>query len=185
MADEGPAPKAPGRHGEESIALIGFMGSGKSTVGPLLAALLGMAHVELDAMISAAAGLSVEDIFSRAGEAGFRDLESKALREVLMEGGKVISCGGGVVLRTDNVEMLRRHCRVFFLKIAPQAAVERLRRVGGRPLLEGKDLEERVRTLMSERESCYVCAAHEIVEAGEDSPEEIAEEIAARWRRSG
>lgn len=177
--------EASARHGVNTVALIGFMGCGKSTVGPLLAARLEMEFVELDDLVSAAAGVSIAEIFARVGETGFRDLESKALMDALRIGGKVISCGGGVVLCDENVRLLRQHCRVFLLEISKRTAVERLRMHGGRPLLEGGDLERRVEELMDERAHDYTSAAHEIIAADDASPQEIAEEIAARWRRSG
>ena len=168
----------------DTIALIGFMGCGKSTVGPLLAARLGMEYVELDEAVAADAGRSIADIFDEAGEEGFRDLESKALRNVLRKGGKVISCGGGVVLSGDNVHLLRRNCRVYLLDISRYTAVDRLRKGSGRPLLEGGDLQSKVERLMDERARDYTSAAHEVITADDISPEEIVEEIATRWRRS-
>ncbi|MEW6553163.1 MAG: shikimate kinase [Actinomycetota bacterium] len=183
MAAEESLSPVPVVDGAGNIALIGFMGSGKSTVGPMLAARLGMGFVELDEVISAGAGMSVADIFAAVGEEGFRDLESKALEDVLREGGKVISCGGGAVLRKGNVELLQERSRVFLLEISRRTALQRLREEHGRPLLEGSDLEERVDRLMRERAHAYAAAAHEVIEADDASPEEIAEEIAERWRR--
>jgi shikimate kinase len=178
-------PEGTARHGAGIIALIGFMGCGKSTVGPLIAAMLGMEYVELDDAVSAQDGRSVADIFAQAGEEAFRGLESEALMGALREAGKVISCGGGVVLRDDNVRLLRRNCRVYLLEISQRTAVDRLRNESGRPLLEGGDLEKRVGELMHERARFYAIAAHEIIAADDASPEEIAEEIATRWLRSG
>lgn len=169
--------------GAESLALIGFMGAGKSSVGTLLAPRLHMVFVDLDEVISAAAGLSVAEIFASEGEEGFRERESKALGAELKEGGKVLSCGGGVVLRVANMELLRHRCRVFLLRISRKIALERLDAAGGRPLLCRENLEETVDRLMEERDRLYLSAAHEIIAADEMSPAEIAEEIAERWLR--
>jgi shikimate kinase len=172
-----------GRIIEGSVALIGFMGAGKSAVGPLLAGLLGFEYVDLDDVVMEEAGKSIVEIFDVEGEKGFRDRERKALESELSLAGKVLSCGGGVVLRDDNIELLRSRCRVFLLRISPEEAIRRVSVGGGRPLLEEGNLEETVRELMSERASRYECAAHDVIEADNASPESIAEEIAERWWR--
>ncbi len=164
-----------------TITLIGFMGAGKSAVGRILSNRLGLPFVDLDEVISDKAGKSIEDIFAEEGEEGFRERESKALRAELDSGIKVISCGGGVVLRDENVELLRRKSRVFLLRISQERALLRLSGGGGRPLLEAGDMEERIRELMEERAERYHAAAHAEIDADDSSPEEIAEEIAAAW----
>ena len=171
------------RGSEGIIAIIGFMGAGKSTVGALLASRLGMVFVDLDEAIVSRSRKSINEIFAEEGERGFREREHEALRLELEEGSKVISCGGGVVLREDNARMLRDKARVYLLKISKEEAIERLAGGGERPLLEGDDPGETVRILMEERAERYLEAAHEVIEADESGPEEIAEEIAARWRK--
>jgi len=169
----------------DNIALIGFMGAGKSAVGLLLSRKLGMDCIDLDEVIEDAAGESVREIFAHEGEKGFRERESDALRNVVDEGkGLVLSCGGGIVLGDENIALLRGRCRVFFLRISAARAVERLAGAADRPLLEGGDLEERVRGLMEERAHRYLLAAHEVIDADEKSPQEIAEDIAERWSKS-
>ncbi|MDD3719467.1 MAG: shikimate kinase [Actinomycetota bacterium] len=168
----------------DCIALIGFMGAGKSAVGELLAEELGMEFVDLDGVIAREAGMSIDTIFTREGEDGFRRRERDALTEQLASGGMVLSCGGGVVTREENVEMLRRRCRVFLLDISESTAMERLRGSSGRPLLSDEGLETAVPRLMRERARLYRRAAHEIVDANEVSTRELAKEIAARWRKS-
>ena len=163
------------------IALIGFMGAGKSAVGRLLSARLGLSFVDLDEVISAMAGKDITEIFAAEGEEGFRERESEALKRVLDGGSKVVSCGGGVVLRDENVELLRRKSRVFLLRVSPERALERLAGSEGRPLLDADDVEERIRELMEERAERYHAAAHAEFDASDADPEEIAEEIAAVW----
>jgi len=169
--------------GAQSVALIGFMGAGKSSVGFLLAPKLRMVFVDLDEAISAEAKMSVEAIFAAEGEEGFRERESRALKAGLKAGGKVLSCGGGVVLRAANVKLLRGRCRVFLLRISREKVLERLAAADGRPLLHGGELEQTVDRLLQERSKIYLEAAHEVIDADEMSPEEIVEEIAARWLR--
>ncbi len=171
------------KRSKKNVALVGFMGAGKSEVGRLLARRLGMGFKDLDEVVCSRSGMSIEEVFTSEGESGFRERESAALREALLDEGMVISCGGGIVLDDGNVELLRSRCRVFLLRISAEKAVQRLSADGGRPLVAGGDLEQRVRTLMAEREGRYEEAADEVVEAGYARPRELAEEIAERWRR--
>lgn len=164
------------------IAIIGFMGSGKSTIGARLASRLHMDFVDLDEAISKDMGKSIKEIFAAEGEEGFREREQEALSEQLARGGKVISCGGGVVLRDENVRLLREKCRVFFLRISKEKALERLiDDAGERPLLEGVGREKKVGELMRIRADRYLQTAHLVIEADRKDPEEIVEEIVARW----
>ena len=164
------------------IAIIGFMGSGKSTIGRLLASRLNMDFMDLDEVISQAAGKSIKEIFSAEGEEGFRDREHEALRQQLARGTKVISCGGGIVIRDENIRLLRDKCRVFLLKISEDKALERLvEDAGERPLLEVRDRDKKIRELMCKRNERYLQAAHVVIEADRKDREQIVEEIAARW----
>lgn len=167
----------------DNVALIGFMGAGKSAVGYLLAGGLKMEFIDLDAQVACDAGMSINEIFASEGEGGFRKRESAALISSVRGGGKVISCGGGIVLDPENIDILRDNCRVFLLHITPERAVERLGEADDRPLIAEGNLEVRIRALMKERNERYLEAAHEVVEADVASPQELAEEIAARWRR--
>jgi len=176
--------EAGGAESAENLALIGFMGSGKSAVGRLLAGILNMEFVDLDEVIAAQAGMSITEVFDSEGEGGFRERESAALCTELQSGGKVVSCGGGVVLAEGNVRLLRDRCRVFLLSISEAKAIERLSAHDGRPLLRGGDVTERVEELMAERRRTYLEAAHEIIDAEDASLQELAEEIAERWSKS-
>lgn len=182
MADENLAEKIRSQT-LENLALVGFMGSGKSTVGGLLATRLGMEYVDLDDEVSRRAGMDIPAIFEREGEEGFRQRESLALREVLTGGGKVVACGGGVVLRDENLELLRRRALVVYLEVSEETAVSRLGDGEGRPLLAEGDIAARVGELMARRRERYHMAAHEVVKADRGDPEEMAEEIAGIWRR--
>lgn len=167
-----------------NLAIIGFMGAGKSTVGEVLSSKLGMDFIDLDELIEARAGKTIQEIFEVEGEEGFRLRESEALRDVLGYEKKVISCGGGVVLRNDNVKLLRSRCRVFLLEVSEEQAIERLAECDERPLLEAEGRADRIEELMRERAERYREAAHVVVETGERRPAEIAEEMAGLWKRS-
>lgn len=166
------------------MAIIGFMGAGKSTIGSVLSSKLGMEFVDLDELIASRAGTTIEEIFVNEGEEGFRVRESEALRDVLKGDNKVVSCGGGVVLRGDNARLLRSRCRVFLLEISEDEAIGRLAEGDQRPLLKGEGREDRIRRLMHERAERYRKTAHEVVKVGTREPGEIVEDIARLWRRS-
>ncbi len=170
--------------GKANLALIGFMGAGKSTVGSLLARRLDMAFVDLDETISRDAGMSVEEIFRREGEEGFREREGRALRRELTGEGKVVACGGGIVVRPENVALLRKRCAVVYLRATGETILGRVGGGAGRPLLRGGRLEERVEELLSRREEAYRRAAHLVVDTDGRTPEEVAEEIEREWLRN-
>jgi shikimate kinase len=163
------------------IAIVGFMGAGKSTVGAMLADRLCMQYVDLDQTIESMTGKSIAEIFDEEGEESFREHERLALEAEMGEGGKVIACGGGVILREDNLLELREKSLVFYMKISPRKAIERLSDDDVRPLLQDGDLSETISELMGEREKKYIKVAHEVIETDDLSAEETMEEIAARW----
>lgn len=181
----GRAPFSLHRRGEPlvtRIALVGLPGAGKSTVAPLLARRLGFESVDLDREIERLAGASVPAILDAQGEERFRDLESLALAEAL-DGARprVVACGGGILGRARNRQLLKERARVVWLKVDPGTAAARLRALGTpeRPLLRGAPLEERLGDLLASRGSGYAQAADGSVEAGAGGPEEIADRIVA------
>lgn len=119
---------------EPNLVLTGMMGAGKTTVGRLLATQLDMDFVDLDEVIEDEAGISVQEIFSRHGEAHFRELESLALREALALPNRVIATGGGAILKESNRDMMAQHL-VAWLAIDSETAAQRLNFDGTRPLL--------------------------------------------------
>src|ERR671919_597401 len=157
------------------VYLVGMPGSGKSTVGPVLAGRLGVPFVELDAEVERAAGASVSDIFDREGEARFRELEAAALVDVARRDPSVVSCGGGVVLEPANRVSLRATGEVVFLSVPLHVLGERVRPASDRPLIrEEGDLER----LFKEREPLYREFAAHVVDAS--GP---VEEVAAAIQR--
>jgi len=108
-----------------SVALIGFMGTGKTVVGKLLAEKLGKKFIELDGIIEKKAGKSIPEIFRKDGEIGFRELEIEATREVADKKNTVIACGGGIVLNKINIDRLRKECVIVCLTASPQVIIER------------------------------------------------------------
>jgi shikimate kinase len=155
------------------VYLVGMPGSGKSTVGPVLAARLGVPFVELDARIEATAGRSVPEIFADEGEARFREMEAAALVEAAAEDPSVVSCGGGAVLEPANRVTLRATGVVVFLSVPVDVLRARVVPAADRPLIhEQGDLDR----LLAQREPLYREFAAHVVD-GTGDPDEVAAAI--------
>jgi shikimate kinase len=137
------------------VVLVGFMGSGKSSVGRVLARRFGAPFVDVDERIESAAGCRIRDLFGREGEPAFRVRERAALRDVLSVKGCVVATGGGAFADEENRALLRSYAPVVYLEAAVQTLLDRLAGDLGRPLLRGGDREEVVRELLSRREPGY------------------------------
>jgi shikimate kinase len=169
-----------------NIALIGFMGSGKTTVGQLLAARLGWTFTDTDALIVAEAGTDIPTLFATEGEASFRDREARAVHAACAGTEQVIATGGGAILRPENVTALRENAFVVWLTARPNVVVARTEAgASGRPVLArgGSDLLTHVLTLLGERGPRYQAAAHRIVDTSDRTPEDVADEIGRKWRK--
>jgi shikimate kinase len=155
------------------VYLVGMPGSGKSTVGPVLAERLDVPFVELDAEIERSDGRSVREIFDQDGEARFRELEAAALTDATTRDPSVVSCGGGVVLEPANRVTLRATGVVVFLAVPLDVLVTRVAPAEDRPLIRHEgDLER----LLAEREPLYREFAAHVVD-GARPPAEVAEAI--------
>ncbi len=143
-----------------SIAMIGFMGTGKTVVGRALADKLGREFVEMDALIEQKAGKTIPEIFRDSGEIAFRELEIEVVKEVAGKKNTVIACGGGVVLNKINIDRLKKECVIVYLAAAPQVI---LKRTSGdkneRPLLNAADRLVTIRELLKFRKPFYERAA--------------------------
>lgn len=143
----------------ENIFLIGFMGSGKSTIARILQRDLSMGLVEMDARIVQEQGMSINEIFEKFGEPHFRDIESQLILTIGEEGNTIVSCGGGVVVRPQNVEYMRRSGKVVYLKATPETIYERVKHSTDRPILNGHMNVEYIAELMEKRRALYEGAA--------------------------
>jgi shikimate kinase len=167
------------------IVLLGFMGSGKSTVGPILARRLGWIFIDLDREIVAAAGLSVPEIFAGEGEPGFRRREAEATRRVISRDRLVLAPGGGWVANPDASGTLPEGTLEVWLRTSVSSVLRRVRRSRHeRPLLAGSDPESTVRRLMAEREPLYRRAGLTVRTDGRN-PSRVAEEIENLMRAGG
>ncbi len=139
----------------KNIYLVGFMGTGKTTVGRVLAGKLNFKFVDLDDLIEGKEGIKIVDIFAKKGEAYFRDLESTALKET---GGKeklVVACGGGIVIRPGNVDFLEKNGLTVCLDAEPEAVYGRIRKSEHRPLLNVSNPKKEIEKLLNARKEFY------------------------------
>ena len=160
-----------------NIVLIGFMGAGKSTISDFLKNVFAMDVVEMDQIIAKREGMSISDIFEVHGEAYFRELETKLLKEVGSCSRVVVSCGGGVAMRDCNVaEMKKSGCTVL-LTACPETILQRTKDDHDRPLLEKNKSIEFIAELMEKRREKYEAAADIIIETDGKNKKEICEEL--------
>jgi shikimate kinase len=160
------------------IALIGLMGAGKSAVTRVLGERLAVGAADLDDMIVADQGRSITEIFEHEGEAAFRRREGEFLEAVLAAGVRVLACGGGIVTDARNRELLRRHCRVVWLRVPALRAAARLAgQTASRPMLAGRDPAVRLGELLDEREPLYRETAHHEVDAATGTVEDVADAV--------
>jgi len=152
----------------DNIVLIGFMGSGKTTAGKILAASLGWPFLDTDTMIEEETGLPIKKIFACYGERYFRELEQAAVARASASRRAVIATGGGAVLCEENVQRLREGNRVVWLQVQPETALQRAGVKGDRPLLQGRRREE-VANLLKHREPYYAFADVYIQTDGKDA----------------
>ena len=161
----------------ENIFLIGFMGAGKSTIAKELQSVLQMNLVEMDARIVEEQGMSINDIFEKYGEAHFRDLESNLILTIGSEGNTIVSCGGGVVVRSENVTNMKKSGKIIFLAATPETIYERVKDSTDRPILNGHMNVDYIRELMEKRRVLYENAADIRIDVDGKSVLEVCHEI--------
>lgn len=169
----------------ENIFLIGFMGSGKSTVASCLAEKYGMEIIEMDQLIVEREGMSIPDIFAQKGEPYFRDAETNLLIEIQSEQNKVVSCGGGVVLRENNVEEMKKSGKIVLLSAKPETILERVKDDDNRPLLRGNKNVEFISDMMEKRRPKYESAADVVIQTDGKEVDVICKEIIEKVEKVG
>lgn len=161
----------------KNIFLIGFMGCGKSTMAGLLADALDMELVEMDETIEKEEERSINEIFATDGETYFRDLESQLIERITKKGGMVVSCGGGAILREENVKKMKQNGKVVYLCATPETIYAHVHTSTNRPLLNGNMNIPYIRELMEKRIPKYEAAADEILMVDGKTKIQILEEI--------
>lgn len=164
-----------------SVALIGFMATGKTTVGKYLAIRLGedYQHIEMDKMIENLAGKSIPEIFSQDGEKNFRQLETLICKKIAKMDYCVISCGGGVVLNKRNIKNIHKKAIIIHLKSSLEAIHNRIIKDGikSRPVINKENFEEEIKNIYSIRKPLYQEVADVEVETVDKDVDTIVNEI--------
>ena len=164
-----------------NVVLIGYRGTGKSTVGNIVAARLGRILVSTDAEIVKLVGQSIPEIVEQNGWEYFRNLEAKVCQELAGRTGLVIDTGGGAILRSQNVEILKGTGTLFWLTASVSTITERIGRDSQRPSLTGvKSFLDEIQDVLRERTPMYQAAADYIIETDGRSVTQVTDEILAR-----
>ncbi|HEX4638247.1 MAG TPA: shikimate kinase [Chthoniobacterales bacterium] len=160
-----------------SIVLIGMMGAGKSSVGRRLQKRTGLARMDIDEMLVAEAGIPIAQIFATLGENKFRDAETQLLRKLEPTRPSIVVTGGGVVLRAENVDLLKTLGTIVWLTADELTLFERASRRNDRPLLQKENPRVVYAELLREREPLYAAAADIQINTSQKTHDEVAEII--------
>lgn len=168
----------------DGIALVGYRGTGKSTIGRLVARRLDMEFIDTDAEIGLRAKMPAAEVFRARGEAAFRDMEERVIQDCAGLRGLVLATGGGAVLRERNVRTLRDFGRVVWLTARPEVLADRLRNdpAGPRPALTSAGPIAEIEQVLRGRWAAYSLAADFAVETDDVPPAEVADRLIRAWR---
>lgn len=158
------------------------MGSGKTTIGQILANKMDYLFFDLDRIIELSEGRSINEIFKSEDESYFRDAESKVIEKIFSNKHCIFACGGGVVLREENMGIINKKSQVVFLEISSQVALKRLENSSDRPLLEEKNREATIENLIDQRKILYNKYADIIINNTGISPDEAADLILKKFK---
>lgn len=164
-----------------NIALAGFMGTGKSTVGQLVASMLHFHFVDTDELIEGMAGKRVADIFSAEGETRFREYEKQVVNQLKGMTNTVIATGGGLVANPENLASLKEHALVVCLWCSPETILRRVAHQSHRPLLKVENPLEKIRSLLTERSPSYR-QADVLLSSEFRKPKEVATHVVHQYR---
>lgn len=159
------------------LALIGFMGVGKTLVSKELEKSLEMSVLSTDQIIEDQQKMSIAKIFEHKGEAFFRLLEKEVVKDVCQQDHVIIDCGGGVVLDQENVDQLRANCTVIFFSAKPETIFANIKDKTDRPLLNVDNPIEAIRMLIDARSKYYEQAAHYTIDGNNKSIGQMANEV--------
>jgi len=163
---------------KDNIALIGFMGTGKTSVGKALAIKLNKKFIRTDDLIAEKDGKTIPEIFEQDGESRFRKIEIEVVKEISDENDVVIDCGGGVVLNEINIDRLKKNAKIILLTASPEAILERVLKDGkNRPLLYTQEKMKRIKELLSIREPLYKKSADHEIDTSNFNVNQVVEKI--------
>jgi shikimate kinase len=166
-----------------NLALIGFMGTGKTSVGRLAAEQLNFEFLDTDELIQERTGRAIADIFAHEGEPAFRALEQQLVRELAARSNTLIATGGGLPVNPDNLASLRRHALIVCLWASEDKIWERVSHQGNRPLLNDPDPRAKISALLAAREPFYK-RADVLVNTDLRTMREVAHQVAHQYRRA-
>lgn len=169
----------------ENIILTGFMGCGKSSLGIKLSYRMKMPLLDTDKMIEREQGCTIAEIFEKYGESHFRQLETECVQKIMQQKGTyIVSVGGGLPVREQNRELLKKMGMVVYLRIKPETVYNRLKGDTTRPLLQGENPQEKIETLMGERADFYEEGADVIIDVDNlDTAQIMQKIIRIYWKR--
>ena len=162
---------------KKHLYLIGYMGTGKSTVGKLLSEMLNLPLLEMDEILTSMFDMSISEIFDALGDDVFREAETLLLADIAaLEAPSIVSCGGGVPLKSENRTLLRDSGNAILLNASPREILNRLSNCDDRPLLSDKN-ESEIENMLFERKAAYEEAAYYSISTDGLTPEEITMRI--------
>ena len=164
-----------------NLALIGFMGAGKTSVGRLVADQLRLDYLDTDELIQSRTGRAITDIFARDGEPAFRTLEQQVTEELSTRERTLISTGGGLPTRPENLASLKKHALVVCLWASPEKIWERVKNQTHRPLLHGPEPQKKIRDLLAAREQFYR-QADVLINTDIRSVREVAQQVVHQFK---
>ena len=161
----------------KTLFFIGFMGAGKTSVSAALGRMLNLPVIEMDEQIARQEGITIPEIFAQKGESHFRQCETALLEGLAAESACLVSCGGGVAMRQENVAAMSRCGTVVLLTARPEVILERVKDSDERPLLQGRKNVTDIAALMAQRRSAYEAAADVTVDTSDLTIEEVCRAV--------
>jgi shikimate kinase len=168
-----------------NIILIGYRGTGKTSVGRVLAKKLNRTLTETDGRIVEKTGMSIPEIVNKHGWEYFRDLESQVVKELKDKENLIVDTGGGIILRDGNISHLKKQGKIFWLKASVPSIIDRIKDDSNRPSLTSKSFIEEVEDVLAQRLPKYKKAAQYIIETQNKGIEEVADKILSILKKEG